>query len=1047
MAKTPYLFLTCVLGVAGLAACGGGKSSSASGSAGSTMDLVRVSNGFGEILPHKTFKLDQQSGTTSQLISIRTQADLEDNVTTGNPILVTPVFETGAILPSGQPGSHFLYATFTRAIDPASVLSTSPGLLSSNNLTGSIIVTAFDGSTGTTSVVRGRAFVNGQTMSRSAVGSPPLLELQSWIELDANGNVVPVTVDGETPGLGFPGTEGSFAGAAQLVSPNTVVFVVDEDDDLTTHETFPAGLQIRMEINTSVKSLDGRPLANRAVACSTVGPDTLTPEVLFSPPPNAAPRISPGGGESDVDPLTNIYVEFSEPIQPTSLGSLMSAKVPVVSSAISVNFGPSTAAVTVPFHVRPISPYDLTTWELLPAFNFPGEGPPDLTCGTFNRVDVTVAVAKSADIAGNVNSLPGTTFFLTGEGPGVSNIPVTPDTIYLGRTAGQPGISVVDLNGFGAGTGNPTYDQTQPMIKGNSQYPNNPNVHFQGSSLIPALAPGTCTIDGGSAGVFTLAKDSTLNDKVVRTPVILSVGDMMLGWSLDVAFNNAPSPFGCQGQGGNLCAATGFKQITTVIDGSTLSPAALNPNGTQVLIDGGPNLVGWSPHPNPPPLNFPPLCVSPYIGGQEPTSVATPPTAANLLVPGDPFGNPALQVPPSGLLATQANVFFQGPAPAAQQITACLPYGLRQQIGHFLYVIDRARNEIVVLNSNRMTVIDRIEVPDPTSLAIGSNLDLLAVTNSSVGSVTFIDIDPSSASFHQVIKITNVGDSPRGIAWEPGNEDILVCNEGSNSVSILSAFSLNVRKEVISGLDSPFEVAITPRQTTFGLARNVYFAYILNRSGRVAVFESGPNTVNGWGYDDIVGSMPMTFRNPKTIQPDPLDLRSGLWIVHEGPLDQGTQQLSGAPDEGALTNIVAETGTPGQLILSAITLLIPQLRDIHYSVKVSIGEERLTGVPVDIAFDNLTNLGGIVNWVTSFSAGSPVPINGKGIVRQAGQAQPTNRPRFVFAAVPNPTLGLGGVDVILLDGAFLRYDTDVYEAGVQSITAPDTNVMMDYFRQ
>ena len=46
------------------------------------------------------------------------------------------------------------------------------------------------------------------------------------------------------PGIGFPGTEGGFNGSADLVSPNTLVFVVDSDGDLSTHETFPAGFQI-----------------------------------------------------------------------------------------------------------------------------------------------------------------------------------------------------------------------------------------------------------------------------------------------------------------------------------------------------------------------------------------------------------------------------------------------------------------------------------------------------------------------------------------------------------------------------------------------------------------------------------------------------------------------------------------------------------------------------------------------------------------------------------------------------------------------------------
>src|SRR4029077_19271119 len=42
----------------------------------------------------------------------------------------------------------------------------------------------------------------------------------------------------------------------------------------------------------------------------------------------------------------------------------------------------------------------------------------------------------------------------------VVNAPVAPDTIYVARNGPRPGVSVVDLNGFGAGTGDPTYDPT-----------------------------------------------------------------------------------------------------------------------------------------------------------------------------------------------------------------------------------------------------------------------------------------------------------------------------------------------------------------------------------------------------------------------------------------------------------------------------------------------------------------------------------------------------------------------------------------------------------
>src|SRR5258708_978568 len=186
-------------------------------------------------------------------------------------------------------------------------------------------------------------------------------------------------------------------------------------------------------------------------------------------------------------------------------------------------------------------------------------------------------------------------------------------------------------------------------------------------------------------------------------------------------------------------------------------------NGT--ISPGAENLVAWGPHPNPPPLVFPPLCVSPYIGGQEPTSIDSGPTIQppavgaglhNLLGPGDPFGSPLSTppVPPTGLLSPEQNSYFEGPSMPAQNQIYCQPYMIRQQIGSYVYVIDRGRREIVVLNSNRMTIIDRIPTQDPTTLAMSPNLNLLAVVNQTANLVSFIDIDPLSSTFHQVIQET-----------------------------------------------------------------------------------------------------------------------------------------------------------------------------------------------------------------------------------------------------------------------------------------------------
>jgi len=1053
-------------GILGLAAFTFAACSSGGGGAGGgsiSMDIVRASTGFGELLPYKTLALDADGNPTQNVMAIRSVDDLIANVRFSNPVLSVPSYPETAKLPGGSPGNHFLYATFTKPIKVSSVLSNLPGAHSDNGMTGAVTVEVLDPGTGSVTLIKGRAFVDGRTFSGDPQGDPPRLSLQRWVEV-VDGVTVARDVDGSTPGLGFPGTEGGFNGSADLVSPDTLVFVVDSDDDLSTHETFPAGRSVRMRIKTSVRAEDGSSLINSGMACSTVGLDAIRPEIVVTPPPNSFPMVIPGAGDDDVDPLTTIRVQFTESLQPLTVGDLPTGGPPNTSAAITIQFGPDTARVTVPFHVTPLSVYDFSQWELTPVFNFPGEGPVDAECGVFNRVDVTVNPNQVQDLNANVNTQAATTFFTTGEGPGIVNAPVAPDAIYVGRTIGaRNGISVIDLNGFGAGTGNPNYDDTgQTYLEGDSNYPNNPNSKLQGAIMRPPMTPPECTVRGGSAGVFTLTKDSSLDDLIVRAPVTLSVGDMMLGHGLDGSFNNGPAPFGCQAGGGSLCALNGTKNYQVIQGGpNTLTPPILN-NPILNTVTGGENVISWAPHPNPPPLIFPPLCISPFIGGQEPTAIDTLlcivptvwgpacgncPCLTNLLVPGDPFGDPNNGIPPSGLLTAEQNSFFEGPSPPAQNIAACFSYMMRQQVGQFMYVIDRARNEVAILNSNRMTVIDRIVLPDPTALAMSPNIDFLAVTNQSVDLVTFIDINPTSASFHTIAQQTVVGSRPRGVAWEPGNEDILVCNEEDDTVSIISAFSLQVRKVVSSQLERPFDVALTNRQAGFGFFRNVYFGYVMNRSGRVAIFESGPNEVNGWGYDDIIGIAPQEFRNPKAIQPDHISLGSGVWIAHEGPLDPETE----APGEygvPAVSNLRIESGILGQLPLNFQSLLIPQFRDMGLSVSVSIGPQVLSGIPVDLAFDNLRNFGGLPNYLTFFSSGIPVQINGKSLVRTLTIINNTNEPEFMFVAVPNPSQGSDGVvDVIDIGGGFTIVDTNAFQPGPQSIPAAGATALMDYFRQ
>ena len=1036
------------------------------------MVLVEASNGFDLLLPHRVFRPDPVTGLpTSELVAIRTQQDLIDNVTPSNPILPVTAWPLGAVLPNGEAGNHYVYVEFKQPIAVDSVLSASPSSQGFSNLVGPLQVLAVDPTNSQTVVVKGRVFVGGKSYFGTDPDNVPNLKLEQLVTYDSSlGKPVALTVNGATPGLGFPGTQaaGTFPQAEKLVRDNVLVFVVDSDGDLTTFETFPTGRQIRLEASTAVRGKNGNFLKSQVVASATVGPDTITPEVSVTPPPGSVPVTVPAFSDSDVDPETSIKIKFTEPIQPLSLGSLPNGSAASLSSSVEVKFGPPSQETKVPFTALPVSVFDLTTWELTMGFPFPGSGPALAQCGTFNTVTIDFIGQQLEDLSVNAqgfpnrNQLPASTFFETGEGPGLVNAPVAPDAIYVGRTGATPGISVIDLNGFGQGTGNPNFDFTyQTFAKGNTNFPNNPNLIQYGPNLHPPLFPGTCTVDGGSAGVFTLTRDSSLDSLLLRPPLITTVGDMMLGQALDVVFNNGKDSTGCQSGGGNFCAITGKKLLQSVYQ--TTNPPTLGPPSVVVAqaandtVPGGANMVSWAPHPNPPALIFPPLCQQPFIGGQEPTSFYSADIPlngglglGNLLVPGVPLGNPTAGVPPSGLLARFQNSFFQGPDRASLPNSAsCKDYMIRQQVGNFLYMVDRARREIVVLNSNRFTVLDRIPVADPTDLAMSPNLDFLAVSNQTADTVSFIDIDPRSATFHQVVKTTAVGRGPRGIAWDPGNEDVMVCNEVENSVSIISAFSFEVRNVIKGHLNQPFDVTITQRQDRFGFFRNVYFGWILNRNGDLTVFESGPNGVNGWGFDDTIGVAPFTFDQPQKVAADISALNGSVWVVHQNKLNpDGTQ--SGLPG-GAVTKINIDSAFTGVLALAGTNFATnPQFRDMGLAVDVSVGPDQLTGIPVDIAFDDQNNLAGVVNHtVPQFAVGTPVLVNGKSTVkfRQGAVPQGASSAQFMFLAVPNSSEGPGVVDVINVNAGFQRVDTDRYLVGTQSIPVPGAISVVNYFRQ
>ncbi len=976
-------------------------------------ELVSVTNGFGQQLPHIGL-VDDGSGGQSE-VELRTHTDFEVLIEAGNTVKPTVGFPNLAVLPDGRDGNQFFLAQFTDAVDAeAECFSACTGQGTCYHDLFELIT--FDPVTQEEVVVPARVFIGGFT--RNAAG-----DLEQWATMDPNTGELQITRD---EAIGFPGFEApQLPGAGTFAAPSSIMVVMDADDDLSTFESFPTAAPLQLRIPSSLCSTSQVRLLIPAVASAIVGSNTSGPEVVHF---NGIPKTNPRNEEQAVDPLARPEIRFTEAIQPESVGALAG---PANLGAIDLIQAPDVAPSQRAYNALPRSPYDLTTWRLVPSRPFDGLDPGGMFKNLeFARVEVVVHEDRLVDLIGMTGQNEVGFRFLVNRGASTTNAPVVPESLLLSRGGSRPGLSVIDLNGFGQSTGNPVSSQPFPL-KGESRFPYNPNV-TQNPTARPLLNPGMSTVDGGSAGVFTLTLDINRDNVLAGWPTLADASDAHYGSSLDTVFRNAPPPFGCQVGGGNVCALDGIK--------------SLSPNPDITLPPGAPNLVSFPMHPNPPRLMFPGRCVFPAIDGDEPTSVDSGMLATNLLVPGNPFPDPSLGAPPTGLLRGRIGPDqFYGPSFGQTTVQLCNPYGVRQQIGQFLYIVDSEREEIAVLNSNRMFPLERIHVPGVTSMGMSPNLDILAVTSGSTGKVSIIDINPGSATFHRVLAEITVGHGPRGIAFDPLDEDILVCNELDNTISIIDPLTLTVRKTVPSLVDLPFELAVTQRMTGFAFQRGVYFAYVLGRNGEVAVFESGPDGANGIGYDSTIGVLPFIFQAPKAIALDPTNLDASVYIAYEGPLDPQTG-ASGSLGVGAVSRLRIESALFGEVPLQPATT--PNFRDLAFSVPLTLSQATgdISGIPSSIAFDELVNYTEYPSPSSPYTSGEPAVVNGKAPIRQRSSStfEATNDARLMFVAIPDAEvvdvaqLGLAGTPLL---------DTCVYDTGVQSIPVPDVRFIAGYFSQ
>ncbi len=1040
--------LILILAAAGLLlvpACGPGGNflSEDKNAKDSSMKILAVSNGFGRLLPHVIFEPLPDGSPSQQPREILSIDDLiEARPSDLNPVLPPATWrvqvdeETAEVFPvnvAGNLANHFIAVEFSRSVDVNSLLASGAGASLNSGLTGAVSFVAYDQATGFSEPLVGRAFVNGSTFA----GIPA--EFEKWVgKVDGDLNRVKALV---SEAIGYPGTDdspivpnGAFQNAGQFINPRTLFFVIDTDDDLSTYEALPLGKVIRVVISDAVRDTRGRRLAESGVATSSVDADALAPQLLLDGV-GGTPITTPTDLSVDVACDTFIRWSFDESCQPHSVGPLPDVVPPALSNEFTVEFlppvpegiDPPGQAFQLPYTILPISPFDFTSFEVMPSVAFPGKDP----LGATSAVTVSYFHNAAEDLFGNRDDLSTDTTsisFTVGSGcPSLVNAPVAPGAILAASNGGgsSSGLRVIDLDGTGQGTGDPTHDELNPLynvtfnedgdpIEGDvSKFPFNPNLGVQ--DLFPPLNRDFTTIAGGSRGVFTLTQNSSLTTQLVSGSVVGTVTDMMIGHPLDIAFNN----FDCLSGGKNNCASAALQ----------LHPA------TAQRLPG--NSIQYAPHPNPPRLQLSPSCFAPLIQTEEPTfgdQNRDGNFATNLLITGDAFGTIGGNGP-SGLLTrspTYNGANFYGPAPSAQ---ACPTFTLRQQVGHFLYVADTANDQIMVLNSNRMTVLDTIPVSDPVDMALSPDMNTLAVSNRGTSTLTLIDTDPFSANFHTELKKVSLIDKidnrrglgPTEVVWQPDDEDILVVCERSNSVAFVSTGDFEVRK-IIPGVAQPRLISVSNRDLGVGFATGLYYAYVVSATGAMSVFESGPDGPQGIGYDDFIGQVQLEgqsgFTSPSVLQPNPGSITHGAYVAYREGSD------------GAVSEVHLKSSPAGQRSLSASAFNPdPNFRAKEFAINRSwTGTNISSASIVDLALDDLTNLGDLIAFRSFLTGGAPILHSSKSMFRTGGGATgPVSTPRFLFVANAN-----GRVDVI---------DLEKGTPFVDPIRLPGVRVLAHYWRQ
>ncbi len=717
----------------------------------------------------------------------------------------------------------------------------------------------------------------------------------------------------------------------------------------------------------------------------------------------------------------------------------------------------------VPVRIHPLSQNNLASYVVTPLIDLPGSStdwsgdlpndPPTPPAGAVRmRIEVTVYDYQKNTLTGimpgqggqptpqnlGVAGFHGERYYNNGQnetesfsvllGSRYVNAPVSPNVLYF--TMGAKGIGALDLDGNGFVTNSPAASRNMWITASAFYSPFGNGMLGFGNNYAYPVGVGDDTPIGGinegggrwwsdlDPSKDALVRDSNGSAQLFDCPASCRISDIEVGDFLDTIYYNRSNPY-----------ASDADRLDLVY------PAAVGTLSS--------NLISSPPTPNPPPLTLP-VGMRPLHVGVDEHAVhdegayvilgkeVFPPDISFFSLYGkkqwihlDPaglLGGSDRPFPPNapGLGPWSWGTYIQD-GPIAETCTFGIGshYASRQQIGNFLFATDRANDTVRVLNSNTMEQITEVTgFSRPEQAAITPDLKTLFVTNLDSMSVSVVDVDPRSPHFLLKTDEIAVGRWPKGLCCQPDGEDVLVCNFGDDTISIIEAGTRSVRKTLTDcRIDKPWDIVAGPRQLVTGWGCGVYHAYISNFGGNnILVYESGPDGIGGIGLDDIYGAVPLIgefgevyeeILQPRGLCYDPLylhdtpgslNLVGGCFVAHDSAKGAAVSRIQFVKQYGPWGPQTPGTWDRDFLIVDQWTAQDGVLSGTGPAADVALPDinraawldQNFGGSPY------VTNLGGVGN-----NPSMDLPANNKHPMRYFPSPVPTFLPDLLFVSYVN----------------------------------------------